>query len=116
LAGHHACAAAGLSWDISADGRRFLPLKPAPYDEVMRMKEELAATLPDIRSLRDFVGCYLVHGHYLLQAARRLHLRFASMIDINVTLEFMCAAEEVQRLGTHIETVHADFREGSTFA
>jgi hypothetical protein len=29
LAGHHACAAAGLSWDISADGRRFLPLKPA---------------------------------------------------------------------------------------
>ena len=82
----------------------------------MRMKEELAATLPDIRSLRDFGGCYLVHDHYLLQAARRLHLRLAGMIDINVTPEFMCAAEELQRLDTRIETVHADFREGSTFA
>jgi hypothetical protein len=101
---------------VARNRLRLERLSVSGYGEVMRMKEELAATLPDIRSLPDFGGCYRVHGHYLLQAARRLHLRLASMIDINVTPEFLCAAEELQRLGTHVETVHADFREGSTFA
>ena len=68
-------------------------------------------TLPDIASLRDFGGCYLVHGRYLLHATTQRNLAFASMIDINPTDEFVAAGKIVsERSGTRIETIRADFR------
>jgi hypothetical protein len=88
------------------------------YGDVMKLKEELPASLSDIRSLRDFGGCYLVHGRYLLHATRALGLEFASMIDVNPLPEFVAAAAKVEEdlPGTKIETVRGDFREGSVFA
>jgi hypothetical protein len=82
------------------------------------MKEALPMILPDIGSLRDYGGCYLVHGRYLLHATTQRDLAFASMIDINPTDEFVAAAREIaaERSGTRIETIRADFRDAATFA
>lgn len=88
------------------------------YGEVMRRKEALPASLPDITSLRDFGGCYLVHGRYLLHATRARRLALASMIDVNPLPEFVAAAEQVRadQPDTAIEVIRGDFREPATFA
>jgi hypothetical protein len=89
----------------------------AGYGDVMRLKEELPASLPEITSLRDFGGCYLVHGRYLLHATRRRQLRRASMVDVNPLQEFLAAAAALQdeQPGTVVETVRGDFREPRLF-
>jgi hypothetical protein len=83
------------------------------YGEVMRLKEELPAGLPDITSLRDFGGCYLVHGRYLLHATRLNKLAYASMIDMNPTPEFLAAIEAGKHTApeTEFEIIRGDFRE-----
>src|SRR4051794_19376739 len=90
----------------------------AGYGEVMKLKEALPASLPDITSLRDFGGCYLVHGRYLLHATRQRKLVFASMVDVNPLPEFTAAADQLRAElpDTQIETVRGDFREGAVFA
>lgn len=90
----------------------------AGYGEVMTLKEALPASLADIGSLRDFGGCYLVHGRYLLHATRERKLTFASMVDVNPLPEFAAAADRVRAElpGTRIETVRGDFRDGAVFA
>ena len=87
------------------------------YTEVIRRKEELAANLPGIESLRDFGGCYLVHGRYLLRATRANKLIFASMIDVNPTPDFLSAVEAAKQTApsTEFETIQGDFREPSLF-
>jgi len=87
------------------------------YGEVMALKEAMAASLPGITSLRDFGGCYLVHGRYLLNPTRLLKLRFASMIDVNPLPEFAVAVEQA-RMDTPItefETIRGDFRDPNLF-
>jgi hypothetical protein len=99
--------------------RRQLPrIDVAGYGEVMNLKEELPASLEGITSLRDFGGCYLVHGRYLLHATRQRKLAFASMIDVNPLVEFAAAAERLRAElpDTQIETIRGDFREGAVFA
>jgi hypothetical protein len=88
------------------------------YAEVKQRKEELAASLPGITSLRDFGGCYLVHGRYLLHATLANKLAFASMVDINPTPDFLAAVEAARQSapGTEFETVHGDFREPTLFS
>lgn len=90
----------------------------AGYGEVMRLKDELPAQLPDIDSLRDFGGCYLVHGRYLLHATRVRRLAFASMVDVNPLPEFAAAAAALRadHPELEVETVHGDFREPQLFA
>jgi hypothetical protein len=112
--------APGLASQISAlpyERATLKRLSVAGYGDVMQMKEDLPIALPRISSLRDFGGCHLVHGRYLLQATRRRGLTFASMIDINPTPEFIAAARlvETEMAGTRIEIVQADFREVATF-
>ena len=113
-------ALATLLPDIAAAGgpRPTLPrLAVDGYGEVMRRKEALPAGLPGLTSLRDFGGCYLVHGRYLLHATRERRLPFASMVDVNVLPEFLAAAERVkaERPGTTIEAVRGDFRDPSLY-
>jgi hypothetical protein len=88
------------------------------YGEVMRRKESLPAGLPGIASLRDFGGCYLVHGRYLLHATQAKKLTFASMIDMNPTPEFLAAVEAAKKVmpSTEFETIRGDFREPSLIA
>jgi hypothetical protein len=88
------------------------------YGEVMRRKEDLPASLPDIASLRDFGGCYLVHGRYLLHATQVNKLAFASMIDMNPTPEFLTAVEAAKKVvpSAEFETIRGDFREPSLVA
>jgi len=88
------------------------------YGEVMALKEAMAATLPPISSLRDFGGCYLVHGRYLLNPTRLLKLKFASMIDVNPLPEFAVAVEQARMDTpyTEFETVRGDFRDPALFA
>jgi hypothetical protein len=85
------------------------------YGEVMRRKEELPASLPGVTSLRDFGGCYLVHGRYLLHATQANKLAYSSMIDINPTPEFLVAVEAARQItpATEFETVRGDFRNPS---
>lgn len=87
------------------------------YGDVMHLKEQLPAELEDICSLRDFGGCYLVHGRYLLYATIKLKLAYASMIDTNVLPEFVAAVEASKEVvaDTEFESVQADFREPSTY-
>ena len=89
----------------------------AGYGEVMTRKEALPASLDGITSLRDFGGCYLVHGRYLLHATRTRRLTFGSMVDVNPLPEFIAAAAELQVMNpdTKIETIRGDFREPSLF-
>ena len=104
---------------VTAGGDRLrLPRREVGgYGDVMRLKEELPASLPRIESLRDFGGCYLVHGRYLLHAARSHRLALASMVDVNPLPEFLAAAAQVERdqPQTRVETVHGDFREPRLF-
>jgi hypothetical protein len=88
------------------------------YGEAMALKEEMAASLPGITSLRDFGGCYLVYGRYLLNPVRRLKLRFSSMIDVNPLPEYLAAVDQarLETPDTEFETVRADFRDPSLFA
>lgn len=100
-------------------GRPNLPrVRAGGYGEVMRRKEELPAALDGISSLRDFGGCYLVHGRYLLHTARLRNLALASMVDVNPLPEYLAAVErareEVPR--TEFETVSGDFRDPALFA
>lgn len=109
-----------LASPIQAAGarRHQLPrISAAGYGEVMSRKEALPASLPGITSLRDFGGCYLVHGRYLLHAARERKLAFASMVDVNPLPEFAAAAEALRAAQpeTRIETIRGDFREPSLF-
>jgi hypothetical protein len=97
----------------AGDDRMRLPrVTVAGYGDVMRMKEALPASLA-ITSLRDFGGCYLVHGRYLLHAARARRLSLASMVDVNPLPEFAAAAATLcaEQPGTSVETIHGDFRE-----
>lgn len=105
---------------ITQAGRRRLAMPRicvSNYGDVMRMKEDLPASLPGLDSLRDFGGCYLVHGRYLLHAARVLGLSFASMVDVNVLPEFTVAADHLKlaQPGLRVESIQADFREPSLF-
>jgi hypothetical protein len=104
---------------IAGQTRPELPrIDVAGYGEVMTLKEALPASLTDITSLRDFGGCYLVHGRYLLHATRERQLSFASMVDVNPLPEFAAAADRLcaERPGTQIETIRGDFRDGTVFA
>lgn len=114
-------ATASLVEQIGAAGRPRLALPRiavAGYGDVMKLKEALPAALPDIASLRDFGGCYLVHGRYLLHAVRARGLGFASMVDVNPLPEFFAAADRLraEQPGTRIETLRADFRDPVTFS
>ena len=104
---------------LSAAGpRETLPrITTQGYGEVMAIKEAMAAALPGITSLRDFGGCYLVHGRYLLNPVRILKLRFASMVDVNPVPEFAAAVEETraQLPDTEFETIKGDFRDPALF-
>ena len=102
-------------------GRRRMELprrRVSGYGDVMTMKEDLTASLPDMRSLRDFGGCYLVHGRYLLQPARRRRLEYASMVDVNVLQPFIDAARALmaEQPETRVEWVSGDFRDHATYA
>jgi hypothetical protein len=104
---------------IADAGRRRLDLPrrtSAGYGDVMRMKDALPADLP-IGSLRDFGGCYLVHGRYLLHAARARRLGFISMVDVNPLPEFLAAAAALraEQPDTEVETVRGDFRDPALF-
>ena len=106
---------------LTSVGRRRLELprlRVSGYGDVMTMKEDLAASLPEMRSLRDFGGCYLVHGRYLLQPARRRRLEYASMVDVNVLEPFVDAARALmaEHPETCVEWVSGDFRDSSTYA
>lgn len=89
----------------------------AGYGDVMKLKEDLPVSLAGITSLRDFGGCYLVHGRYLLHAARQCNLAFASMVDLNLSPEFVAAAEQAlaDLPDTRIETVRGNFQETSLY-
>jgi hypothetical protein len=89
----------------------------AGYGDVIKLKEEIPVSLPDLSSLRDFGGCYIVHGRYLLHAARLKSLAFASMIDLNPLPEFLAAADALRadQPRTRIETIQGDFRNPSMF-
>src|SRR4051794_21540301 len=90
---------------IAGHGRPDLPrIDVAGYGEVMTLKEALPASLAGITSLRDFGGCYLVHGRYLLHATRERKLAFASMVDVNPLPEFAAAADRLcaERPGTQV--------------
>jgi len=88
------------------------------YGEVMARKERLPAELPEINSLRDFGGCYLVHGRYLLHATRVRRLAYACMVDANMLQEFIAAADIVKAdlPDTEFEFVHADFRDPGMYS
>lgn len=103
---------------LSAAGRLRLPRRTvAGYGEVMDLKDALPMSLSGIRSLRDFGGCYLVHGRYLLNTARHRRLSLASMVDVNPLPEFLAAAARIEadHPGTRVEVVHGDFREPRLF-
>lgn len=107
---------------VAASGRRIKPnlnrVEVAGYGEVMARKDRLPAALPDISSLRDFGGCYLVHGRYLLHATRARRLAYACMVDTNVLPEFVAAADAVKAdiPGTEVEWVQADFRNPAMYS
>jgi len=88
------------------------------YGDVMRRKELRPAELAGIASLRDFGGCYLVHGRYLLHATRVRKLGLASMIDVNPLPEYAAAVERARAElpATEFETVQGDFRDPALFA
>jgi hypothetical protein len=83
------------------------------YGLVMERKQRIPTELPGITSLRDFGGCYLVHGRYLLGPTRDRGLGFASMIDGNITDEFRAAVDALRPVcpGTTFEIVEGDFRD-----
>jgi hypothetical protein len=87
------------------------------YQEVMHKKEQLPLSLPDIDSLRDFGGCYLVHGRYLFQVARLRKIAFASMIDVSITGEYQREIDSLKKdaPGIEFETICGDFRDPSLF-
>ena len=87
------------------------------YGDVMQRKEKLPAGLPGIKSLRDFGGCYLVHGRYLLHATLENKLSFANMFEANPTTEYLAAVEEARKNApeTEFETIRGDFRNPSLF-
>ncbi len=87
------------------------------YKEVMYKKEQMPLSLPDIDSLRDFGGCYLVHGLYLLQVARLRMIALASMIDVSITAEYTRAADRLKKDAPEIEfeTICGDFRDQSLY-
>jgi hypothetical protein len=102
---------------IGADRSRLERIFLNGYGEVMQKKEDLPAQLPGITSLRDYGGCYLVHGRYLLHATVTCRLAYASMVDVNPLPEFAAAIERVraQLPQTEFETVGGDFREPALF-
>lgn len=106
----------------AASRRRIKPdlsrVEVVGYGEVMARKEQLPAELPGIDSLRDFGGCYLVHGRYLLHATRVRRLTYACMVDANMLPEFVAAAEIVKagQPDTEFEFVQADFRDPDLYS
>lgn len=87
------------------------------YGQVMEKKERLPADLPEIKSLRDFGGCYLVHGRYLLHATQVRKLSFSSMVDINPLPEFAAAVDTLRKElpATQFETISGDFRDPAVY-
>jgi hypothetical protein len=80
------------------------------YGQVMTLKEEVPSQFPEIQSIRDFGGCYLVHGRYLLRASEVLKCNFLSMVDVSITKEFANAAELARKTGVEVEVLRGDFR------
>ena len=83
----------------------------------MDLKQDLVANLSDVSSLRDFGGCYIVEGRYLLEPAKAIGAKFVSMVDHGDTSAYQARAEEAALLlpDTRFETVNADFRHAATF-
>lgn len=81
------------------------------------LKQDLVANLSDVSSLRDFGGCYIVEGRYLLEPAQAIGAKFVSMVDHGDTSAYQARAEEAALLlpDTRFETVNADFRHAATF-
>lgn len=83
------------------------------YGAVMQLKEDLVAGLEGVSSLRDFGGCYIVTGRYLLEPAVRLGASFVSMVDHGDTSEYeeRAAGVAASLPEARFETVNGDFRE-----
>lgn len=81
------------------------PIVEAKLDLVRRVAQ-------DCKTWRDFGGCYLVHGRYL-NAAVDAGATFASMIDLNPTLDFQ---RMQQGWAIRCEVIKGDFRDHATFA
>ena len=88
------------------------------YGDVMQRKEDLVAELAGVSTLRDFGGCYIVEGRYLLEPARRLGATFVSMVDHGDTAAYdqRAASLAAEMPDTRFETVNGDFREPSLYA
>ncbi|MBT5277255.1 hypothetical protein [Ilumatobacter sp.] len=82
------------------------------YGSVMQLKQDLVANLPDVSSLRDFGGCYIVEGRYLLEPAKALGASFVSMVDHGDMSAYQARADDaaMHLPDARFEAVNADFR------
>lgn len=101
-----------------AQNRRTLPHRTVSgLDDVFQAKEDIVSGLLGVTSLRDFGGCWIVEGRYLLEPARALDATFVSMVEHGDTTVYEQRAAEAatQLQDAEFETVNGDFRNPDLF-
>ena len=103
---------------LSATRSTPLPRPVVDYSNAMDLKQDLVSNLADVSSLRDFGGCYIVEGRYLLKPAKAIGASFVSMVDHGDMSAYKARADEaaIHLPDTRFETVNADFRHAATFS
>lgn len=101
-----------------AQNRHSLPHRTlGGLDDAFLAKQEMVAGLSGVTSLRDFGGCWIVEGRYLLEPARALDATFVSMVEHGDTTVYEQRAAEASKSlpDTEFELVNGDFRDPALF-
>lgn len=85
------------------------------FDKIIKSKKELTASINKVgkvESIRDFGGMWKVNGTYLLEGAKDLKVKRASMVDKLITDHYKKQVEEyTEQYGIKFKYDDVDFRD-----